>query len=101
MYSVEVGIDARYSYQHVFNGERRAKPQEASGGILADEMGLGKSLVTLSVITGSLDEAEKFAGRQGQEQSDISQKKNPTQATLIVVPSTCKSCPKTIRNYIL
>ncbi|KAJ5870881.1 SNF2 family N-terminal domain-containing protein [Penicillium solitum] len=75
-------------YQHVFNGERRAKPQEASGGILADEMGLGKSLVTLSVIAGSLNKAEKFAGRQGQEQSDISQKKNPTQATLIVVPST-------------
>ncbi|OQD67879.1 hypothetical protein PENPOL_c003G05250 [Penicillium polonicum] len=73
-------------YQHVFNGERRAEPQEASGGILADEMGLGKSLVTLSVIAGSLDEAERFAGRQ--EQSDVSQKKNPTQATLIVVPST-------------
>ncbi|CAI7677058.1 unnamed protein product [Penicillium palitans] len=83
---VEVDIDARYSYQHVFNGERRAKPQEASGGILADEMGLGKSLVTLSVIAGSLDEAEKFAGRQ--EQSDVSQKKTSTQATLIVVPST-------------
>ncbi|CAI7648686.1 unnamed protein product [Penicillium viridicatum] len=83
---IEVGIDARYSYQHVFNGERRAKPQEASGGILADEMGLGKSLVTLSVIAGSLDEAERFAGRQ--EQLDVSQKKNPTQATLIVVPST-------------
>ena len=98
-YSVEVGIDARYSYQHVFNGERRAEPQEASGGILADEMGLGKSLVTLSVIAGSLDEAERFAGRQ--EQSDVSQKKNPTQATLIVVPSTCKSCTKTMRQYIL
>lgn len=92
MYRVEVDIDVRYSYQHVFNGERRAKPQEASGGILADEMGLGKSLVTLSVIAGSLDEAERFAGRQ--EQSDVSQKKIPTQATLIVVPSTCKSCPQ-------
>lgn len=98
LYSVEVGIDAPYSYQHVFNGERRAKPQEASGGILADEMGLGKSLVTLSVIAGSLDEAEIFAGRQ--KQSDVS-KKNPTQATLIVVPSTCKSCPKTTRRYML
>ncbi|CAI7590746.1 unnamed protein product [Penicillium crustosum] len=94
---VEVGIDLRYSYQHVFNGERRVKPQEASGGILADEMGLRKSLVTLSVIAGSLDEAEKFSGRQ--EQSDVSQKKNPTQATLIVVPSTCKSWPKTMRKH--
>ncbi|KAJ5963385.1 Helicase C-terminal [Penicillium vulpinum] len=73
-------------YQHVFIGERRTKPQEASGGILADEMGLGKSLVTLSVIAGSLDEAEKFTG--GQEQSELPQKKNRTQATLIVVPST-------------
>ncbi|KGO39965.1 Helicase, C-terminal [Penicillium expansum] len=82
----EAGIDAGYSYQHVFNGERCAKPQEARGGILADEMGLGKSLVTLAVIAGSLDEAERFAGRQ--EQSDVSQKKNLTQATLIVVPST-------------
>ncbi|CAI7641651.1 unnamed protein product [Penicillium glandicola] len=82
----DLDIDARYSYQHVFNGERRAKPQEARSGILADEMGLGKSLVTLSVIAGSLDEASKFAGRQ--EQSDIPQKKIPTQATLIVVPST-------------
>ncbi|KAJ5501630.1 Helicase C-terminal [Penicillium expansum] len=88
----EAGIDAGYSYQHVFNGERRAKPQEASGGILADEMGLGKSLMTLAVIAGSLDEAERFAGRQ--EQSDVSQKKNLTQATLIVVPST----PHYIRN---
>lgn len=95
----EAGIDAGYSYQHVFNGERRAKPQEASGGILADEMGLGKSLVTLAVIAGSLDEAERFAGRQ--EQSDVSQKKNLTQATLIVVPSTCKSCPKIVRKLIL
>ncbi|KAJ5373530.1 hypothetical protein N7517_005536 [Penicillium concentricum] len=73
-------------YQHFFNGERRAKPQEASGGILADEMGLGKSLVTLSIIAGSLDVAERFAGRP--EQSDLSKKKSPTQATLIVVPST-------------
>jgi SNF2 family DNA or RNA helicase len=61
-------------------------PEEARGGILADEMGLGKSLVILSVIAGSLDQAEKFASRQ--EDMDSPQKMIPSQATLILAPST-------------
>ncbi|KAJ5622867.1 hypothetical protein N7490_011472 [Penicillium lividum] len=73
-------------YQHVLNGERRREPEHAKGGIVADEMGLGKSLVILSVIAGSLDEARRFGAQRFQLTQ--SQTRTPSQATLIIVPST-------------
>ncbi|KAJ6016750.1 hypothetical protein N7451_000129 [Penicillium sp. IBT 35674x] len=70
-------------YQHVLNGERRREPDHAKGGIVADEMGLGKSLVILSVIAGSLDEARRFGAQKTPQQI-----RTPSKATLIIVPST-------------
>ncbi|KAJ5660825.1 uncharacterized protein N7484_000197 [Penicillium longicatenatum] len=70
-------------YQHVLNGERRREPDHAKGGIVADEMGLGKSLVILSVIAGSLDEARRFGAQKSPQQT-----RTPSKATLIIVPST-------------
>lgn len=52
---------------------------------MADEMGLGKSLVILSVIAGSLDEARRFGAQKTPQQI-----RTPSKATLIIVPSTCK-----------
>ncbi|KAL2256877.1 hypothetical protein VTK26DRAFT_991 [Humicola hyalothermophila] len=48
-------------YYNVVTGQnQREKPAPALGGILADMMGLGKTLSVLSLITKTLDEAERW-----------------------------------------
>jgi hypothetical protein len=61
---------------------------------VADEMGLGKSLVILSVIAGSLDEARRFGAQKTPQQT-----RTPSKATLIIVPSTCKLTHTRITPY--
>ena len=52
-------------YINVITGhEESAKPPEVLGGILADMMGLGKTLSILSLIVGSLKEAQTWAEEQ-------------------------------------
>jgi SNF2 family DNA or RNA helicase len=84
-------MDSRYT--HVITGcEKHEKPIETGGGILADEMGLGKTLTMLSAIIGTADEAKAFASNiysdvhLSAEHAPI-----PSRATLVVVPSPCKS----------
>ena len=49
-------------YVNVITGqEEHAKPPEVLGGILADMMGLGKTLSILSLIVGSLTDAQAWA----------------------------------------
>lgn len=75
------------SYQHVFTGAKRPERDEAQGGIIADEMGLGKSLVILSTIAGTLDQAEEFVNMDKQAQDG---RKIRTRATLVLAPSSRK-----------
>ncbi|RYP19481.1 hypothetical protein DL765_003321 [Monosporascus sp. GIB2] len=73
-------------YQHIITGTRRARPAEAQGGILADEMGLGKTIVTLSVISSTLDGALKFASEQSTANS--TEERRRSRATLVIAPSS-------------
>ncbi|KAH9240166.1 hypothetical protein K456DRAFT_1826169 [Colletotrichum gloeosporioides 23] len=90
------------SYQHTISGSKLSQPEKATGGIIADEMGLGKSLVILSAIAGSLNRAAAFSSLakprcgRSDELSDEQEDRSPTGATLIEVPSSCKS-----RRYLL
>jgi len=80
-------------YTHKITGcEKYERPIETGGGILADEMGLGKTLTMLSAIIRTADEAKAFASNTyndvhlSAEHASI-----PSRATLVVVPSPCKS----------
>lgn len=76
------------SYRHVFTGAKRTEPKEALGGILADDMGLGKSLVILSTIAKSMEQALSFASVNKASPPRESLKGPPSKATLVVVPSS-------------
>lgn len=76
-------------YQHRITGTRRAKPEEAQGGILADEMGLGKTIVTLAVVTGTLEMASEFMTNSECSLGATYQKQR-SKATLVIAPSSCK-----------
>lgn len=78
-------------YQHVITGAKNDKPEDFQGGILADDMGLGKSLTMLSIIINSLARALSFAFTNTIDVADLHRKIVPSKATLIVVPSACKS----------
>lgn len=71
----------------MFTGAKRPERDEAQGGIIADEMGLGKSLVILSTIAGTLDQAEAFVDPDRQAQDE---RKIRTRATLVLAPSSRK-----------
>lgn len=86
------GTDHR-RFTHAISGcEKHEKPVETGGGILADEMGLGKTLTMLSATIRTTDEAKAFASKAYHgmhlraEHALI-----PSRATLVVVPSPCKS----------
>jgi SNF2 family DNA or RNA helicase len=72
--------------------DKSQKPVETGGGILADEMGLGKTLTMLSAMIRTAGKAKEFASSSyhgmnlGTEHSLI-----PSRATLVVVPSPCRS----------
>ncbi|CAO2653805.1 Nn.00g032160.m01.CDS01 [Neocucurbitaria sp. VM-36] len=87
-------------YQHVFTGAKRPRRVEAKGGIIADEMGLGKTLVILSTIAGTLDRAQEFVA-ENQPAEGQTQRKVPSQATLVIVPSSLlvDSWVKEIRDH--
>jgi len=74
----------------VLTGAKRPLRDEAKGGIIADDMGLGKSLVILSSIAGSLDQAKEFVSEQGLKSPDSINKKPGSRGTLILAPSTRK-----------
>ncbi|KAK8130902.1 snf2 family domain-containing protein [Apiospora sp. TS-2023a] len=74
-------------YQHVITGTRRAEPLEAQGGILADEMGLGKTIVTLAVISSTLDEASAHA-MEYDVSLDATSQRQRSKATLVIAPSS-------------
>lgn len=61
---------------------------EARGGIIADDMGLGKSLVMLSAIARSLNEAATFACAHKNGLAEPPRPQIASRATLILVPST-------------
>ncbi|KAI1386263.1 SNF2 family N-terminal domain-containing protein [Hypoxylon trugodes] len=55
-------VNGQNAYYNVITGHTaRGPPPETYGGILADMMGLGKTLSILSLVAGSLDEAEKWS----------------------------------------
>jgi SWI/SNF-related matrix-associated actin-dependent regulator of chromatin subfamily A3 len=62
---------------------------EATGGIIADDMGLGKSIITLSIVAGSIDRALSFASQSSTGESNPSNG-HTSKATLVVAPSSCK-----------
>jgi SNF2 family DNA or RNA helicase len=76
----------------IINCKTSQKPVETGGGILSDEMGLGKTLTMLAAMIHSAEEARAFAINAyhvvslGTEHALI-----PSRATLVVVPSPCKS----------
>jgi SNF2 family DNA or RNA helicase len=62
LWKLRVGGNGQRSFYNVITGqEQRGAPSQVLGGILADMMGLGKTLSILSLIMGSLDQAEEWA----------------------------------------
>ena len=65
---------------------------ETGGGILADEMGLGKTLTMLAAMIRTADEARAFAlNTYPSIHLDTEHTLIRSRATLVVVPSPCKS----------
>lgn len=77
------------SYQHVvLDIKKQDRPKENLGGIIADQMGLGKTLSMLAAISLTRNAAAEFAG---DTVSSSMEDRPKTKATLIIVPSACKS----------
>lgn len=73
-------------FEHAVTGARKSQAlDEFVGGIISDEMGLGKTLTMLAAVVDSLLDAEAFA--------DVRNSQSLSQATLVIVPSVCKSEP--------
>ncbi|KAG8528534.1 uncharacterized protein KY384_007452 [Bacidia gigantensis] len=90
------------SYYHVITGhEERQKPPEVRGGILADMMGLGKTLSILSLVVGSLDNAEEWAKQIVSETDGEKPLVRNSRTTLLVAPlSTLANWEDQIRVHI-
>ena len=84
------------SYEHKITGSKTASiPSETGGGILADDMGLGKSLTMLTAISRTRHAAQVFveealSGLQKPSER-LTAKHVPSRASLVVVPTPCKS----------
>jgi len=90
-------------YFNVITGhEELTQPPEVLGGILADMMGLGKTLSILSLVVGSLTEAEEWA-RQAPSQNtttDVPLVRN-SKTTLLVSPmSTMTNWEEQVNTHI-
>jgi SNF2 family DNA or RNA helicase len=105
-----------YYYNVVTNHSQREKPPPTLGGILADVMGLGKTLSVLSLITKTLDDAEKWSkkppitvkapAKQPEQQPANPQFEVPKPAALELTPlklnsrATLLVCPlSTVTNW--
>lgn len=85
---------------HTITGsETGEQPIETGGGILADDMGLGKTLTMLSAIIRTAGEANSFGTCSQKDATQVSENiLIPSRATLVVVPSPCKT-PYSISLY--
>ena len=91
----------RMYYNIITGHEERVKPPEVLGGILADMMGLGKTLSILSLVVGSLSEAQSWAELAPPESTtDIPLVRN-SKTTLLVSPmSTMTNWEEQITAHI-
>jgi SNF2 family DNA or RNA helicase len=62
LWRLKYSSNGRRTYVHVITGAQQpSRPPDIHGGILGDQMGLGKTLLTLSLIVGSLADGEQWA----------------------------------------
>ncbi|KAI1075619.1 SNF2 family N-terminal domain-containing protein [Whalleya microplaca] len=87
-WQIRFGNGGQKIYHNVITGHsQREPPPETFGGILADMMGLGKTLSILSLITCSLDEAEKWSSVAPIQPQVPAPKKNGSSARQFDVPT--------------
>ena len=102
LWRMKFNANGHHNYYNVITGhEERTKPPEILGGILADMMGLGKTLSILSLVVGSLDEAERW-GQQRSPEVDIGKSLiRNSKTTLLVCPlSTIANWEEQILTHI-
>ena len=91
----------RMYYNIITGKEEHSKPPEVLGGILADMMGLGKTLSILSLIVGSLEEAEQWGQQLSPEMDGEKALIRNSKTTLLVCPlSTVANWEEQIANHI-
>jgi SWI/SNF-related matrix-associated actin-dependent regulator of chromatin subfamily A3 len=71
---------------------------DVTGSILANDMGLGKTLPMLAAIVNSTQRALEFAFTNTRAPTRDWQSITPSKATLVIVPSACKSAAILIKT---
>ena len=102
LWRLKYHADGRRTYYNVITGqEERIKPPEVLGGILADMMGLGKTLSILSLIVGSLHDAEAFGQLASPEMDGEKSLIRNSKTTLLISPlSTVANWEEQIAAHI-